>query len=137
MRYGGQLHIADFELAGEDYTFAPTITQAPSIAPSSLVKDKVSYLIRYAGEVRTVVNTPFQIENTGEALPMDGTVSYRLCMVDEVEGSKGEFNRMNFWIDEKVCVIRFCPPRPGVTSTLTTHECKSVCVDSLREPNGT
>ena len=132
MRYGGQLHITAFEAAGEDYTFAPTMTQAPSVSPSSLFKDKVAYVLRYAGEIRTVVYSPFQIENTGEILPMDGTVSYRLCMVDEVEGSKAEFqNRMNFLIDEQVSG-QICPTRRYFNTKSNHH--KQQCV-SIRYGN--
>jgi hypothetical protein len=46
--------------------------------------------VKYAGEVRTVINYPFQIDSTGEVLASDGIAEYQLCDVDEVEGRKSD-----------------------------------------------
>ena len=91
MTEGATLHIADFEDVEEDYTPAPSESFAPSSSPSNMIQDNVGYVIKYAGEVRTVVQAPFQIDGTGEVLPMDGSQTYKLCEVDEVEGSKAPF----------------------------------------------
>ena len=67
----------------------------------------IAYIVRYAGEIRTVINYPFQIDSTGEILAMDGSKQYRLCEVDEVEGKYGVFpNRMAFHIGGKCQYIR-------------------------------
>ena len=99
----GELHVADFRMIQDGYTSPPSTSASPSLAPSNLFQENTGYVIKYAGQVRTVIREPFQIDNTAELLPMDGTVSYRLCMLDEVEGDKAEFpNRMNFLINDKV-----------------------------------
>jgi len=91
MPEGATLHIADFDEVSEDYTPAPSESVAPSISPSNMIQDNVGYVIKYAGEIRTVIQAPFQIDGSGEVLPMDGSVKYKLCGVDEVEGSKAPF----------------------------------------------
>jgi hypothetical protein len=55
-----------------------------------LEEEHISYIVRYAGEVRTVINYPFQVDKTGVVLAMDGSRDYELCEVDEVEGRKAE-----------------------------------------------
>jgi hypothetical protein len=55
-----------------------------------LEEEHIAYIVRYAGEVRTVINYPFQVDKTGEVLAMDGSRDYELCEVDEVEGRKAE-----------------------------------------------
>jgi len=103
MSAGGELHVADFRMLQDEYTSPPSTSVSPTLAPSNLFAENVGYVLKYAGQVRTVIREPFQIDNTAEVLPMDGTVSYRLCVVDEVEGDKAGFpNRMNFLIDDKV-----------------------------------
>ena len=82
--------VAGFEELADDYTLAPSVSFAPSSSPTNLGEDNVAYVVKYAGEVRTVINYPFQIDSTGEVLAMDGNVEYQLCDVDEVEGRKSE-----------------------------------------------
>jgi len=66
--------------------------------------DNVAYIVRYAGEVRTIMRHPFQVDLTGEVLPMDGSRGYNLCDVDEVEGRLAEFpNRLSIMY-QKNCV---------------------------------
>ena len=101
MTEGAELHLADFGLVGEDYTTAPTTSMSPSMAPSTLHDDNVGYIVRYAGEIRTIVRWPFQIDKTGEVLPMDGTRKYRLCSVNEMEGPE-----MRFLVEAKVSLDR-------------------------------
>jgi len=86
----GEYSIAGFEEVGADYTDAPSMSVAPSASPTNLEKEHVAYIVRYAGEIRTVIKYPFQIDNDGTILPMDGTEEYELCEVDEVEGRKAE-----------------------------------------------
>lgn len=104
MTEGAELHLADFGLVGEDYTMSPTTSVSPSMAPSTLHDDNVGYIVRYAGEIRTIVRWPFQIDKTGEVLPMDGTRKYRLCgSVNEMQGSE-----MRFLVEAKVSLDRRC-----------------------------
>lgn len=90
MNLTGEYSVAGFEELADDYTFAPSVSFAPSSSPTNLVEDNIAYIVKYAGEVRTVINYPFQIDNTGEVLAMDGNAEYQLCDVDEVEGRKSE-----------------------------------------------
>jgi len=80
--------IAGFQDLGDDYTMAPSMSMMPSTSPTTLVQEHIAYVVRYAGEVRTVINYPFQIDLTGEVLPMNGSKAYELCEADEVEGRK-------------------------------------------------
>ena len=110
----GELLVSNFEfmgkhsVTGELFTEAPTISPAPSLQPSNLAAPpNMAYIVRYAGDIRTVINYPFQVDNTGEVLPMDGSKEYQLCEVDEVEGQYGIFpNRMSFLIGGKCVPIR-------------------------------
>jgi hypothetical protein len=86
----GEYSVAGFEELADDYTFAPSVSFAPSSSPTNLVEDNVAYIVKYAGEVRTVINYPFQIDSTGEVLASDGIAEYQLCDVDEVEGRKSD-----------------------------------------------
>lgn len=90
MDAGGEYRVADFAMMDEDYTTAPSLSLVPSSAPTNLIQTHIGYIVRYAGEIRTVVRHPFQVDATGEVLPMDGTDEYELCEVDEVEGRKAE-----------------------------------------------
>lgn len=109
---GGKLKIADFEMLNEDYTVPPSISMVPSSTPTNLIQTSVGYVVRYAGEIRTVIQYPFQVDKTGEILPMDGSRSYKLCgQIDEVEGMLSEFpNRMHFWYQQKCVAIRHGNP---------------------------
>ena len=110
----GELLVSNFEfmgkhsVAGEGFSEAPSISPAPSLQPSNMVAPpNMAYIVRYAGEIRTMMNYPFQVDNTGEVLPMDGSKEYQLCEVDEVEGQYGIFpNRMSFLIEGKCVPIR-------------------------------
>ena len=114
MPESAELRVSNFEftgdhsLTGEIITDSPTITFTPSIAPTNMKSPPhIAYIVRYAGEIRTVINYPFQIDSTGEILAMDGSKQYRLCKVDEVEGKYGVFpNRMAFNIKGKCQYIR-------------------------------
>lgn len=107
MNPAGEYAVTDFRVFGDDYTDAPSQSLAPSGSPTNLFRQHIGYVVRYAGEVRTVTRYPFQIDKTGEILDMTGSVEYQLCEVDEVEGKKAEFpNRMNFFIDGKCQPIR-------------------------------
>jgi hypothetical protein len=86
----GEYSIAGFQDLGDDYSVAPSSSVAPSAAPTNLEEEHISYIVRYAGEVRTVINYPFQVDKTGVVLAMDGSRDYELCEVDEVEGRKAE-----------------------------------------------
>lgn len=123
MNAGGELHVADFRMVQDEYTSPPSTSVSPSLAPSNLFQENIGYVLKYAGQVRTVIREPFQIDNTAEVLPMDGTVSYRLCMVDEVEGDKAGFpNRMNFLINDKVRYVFHTDIQPGVISPLNSRQ---------------
>ena len=110
----GELLVSNFEfmgdhsLTGETHTESPTVTTVPSLQPSNLVApDYIRYIVRYAGDIRTMINYPFQVDGTGEILPMDGSKQYRLCEIDEVEGKYGVFpNRMGFFIGGRCVAIR-------------------------------
>jgi hypothetical protein len=80
--------IAGFQDLGDDNTMAPSMSMMPSTSPTNLVQEHIAYVVRYAGEVRTVINYPFQVDITGEVLPMNGSKAYELCKADEVEGRK-------------------------------------------------
>ena len=101
MDAGGELRLADFEtIDPHTYTSAPTVTTIPSLSPSILQTSNIGYVLRYAGEVRTVVRSPFQVDKTGERLPMDR--NYRLCGgTDEIIGG-----RLNVRYKEKCVAIR-------------------------------
>ena len=86
----GEYAVADFEVYGEDYTNAPSQSLSPSQSPTNLYEELIGYVVRYAGEVRTVIRQPFQVDQTGEVLAMDGSTEYHLCELDEVEGRKAE-----------------------------------------------
>lgn len=78
----------------------PSISSSPSAAPTNMVAEDTAYILKYAGEVRTVIRHPFQLERNGEFLDMGGRTQYELCEVDEIEGRKVGFpNRMNFWLN--------------------------------------
>ena len=100
IKSGGEIRVANFEEVNEDFTYAPSFSMAPSSSPTNTVAENAAYVVKYAGEVRTIVRHPFQVDNTGEILPMDGSEEYQLCEVDEVEGRKIEYpNRMNFFLN--------------------------------------
>ena len=102
---GGEIHIADFtEENPELISMAPSISTSPSSSPTNLFDDNVAYIVRYAGEIRTIMRHPFQVDLTGEILPMDGSRKYNLCDADEVEGRVAEFpNRLSVMY-QKNCV---------------------------------
>ena len=110
----GELLVSNFEfigehsLTGETHTYSPTVTTVPSLQPSNMVApDYIRYIVRYAGDIRTMINYPFQVDGTGEILPMDGSKQYQLCEIDEVEGKYGIFpNRMGFLIGGRCVAIR-------------------------------
>lgn len=111
----GELRVADFAIIGENYfahrTLSPSTSSAPSMFPTNLHESSVGYVLRYAGEIRTVIRYPFQVDGTGEILPMDGSLDYRLCLADEVEGRKVGFpNRMSFWYKKKCVAVRHGNP---------------------------
>ncbi|KAL7554934.1 hypothetical protein ACHAWF_018496 [Thalassiosira exigua] len=118
----GELSVASFENFGDDYTDAPSMSLAPSSAPSNLIQQHIAYIVKYAGEVRTIVRAPFQMDNTGEVLAMDGSREYQLCEVDEVEGLKAEFpNRMNFFINGRCSPIRGGNPTVDLDPNFVNH----------------
>lgn len=85
----------------------PSTSLVPSFSPTTLGLEDVAYIVRYAGFVRTLVKNPFQIDATGEVLPMDGSVEYELCGVEEVEGSLSELPKgLSFIIDGSCTSIR-------------------------------
>ena len=88
--------ISGFQEIGDDYTDAPSTSYLPSSSPTTLVEEHTAYIVSYAGEVRTVINYPFQVDATGEILSMNGTREYQLCDVDEVEGRVAEVSNVNF-----------------------------------------
>ena len=90
MNATGEFSIAGFQELGDTYTDSPSTSTAPSSAPTNLEEEDIAYIVSYAGEVRTVIKYPFQIDSTGEVLDMNGTDEFQLCEVDEVEGRKAE-----------------------------------------------
>ena len=90
MSASGEFSIAGFQDLGDTYTDAPSTSTAPSSAPTNLEEEEIAYIVSYAGEVRTVIKYPFQIDSTGVVLDMNGTKEFQLCEVDEVEGRKAE-----------------------------------------------
>lgn len=105
---GGEIHIADFREEDPDIiTMAPSVSMSPSSSPTNLVNPDVAYVVRYAGEVRTIVRHPFQVDLTGEILPMDGSRGYNLCDADEVEGRESEFpNRLSIMYQQNCVRLR-------------------------------
>ena len=91
-----------------DSTTAPTDSLVPSSSPTTLSNENTAYIIRYAGEIRTVIKHPFQIDGTGEVLPMDSSARYTLCDVDEFEGALAKYpaNKMSFFINDQCRNIR-------------------------------
>lgn len=55
-----------------------------SASPTNLIQEHTAYIVRYAGEIRTLLRYPFQIDKTGEVLSMQPGAEYQLCEVDEV-----------------------------------------------------
>lgn len=85
----------------------PSMSLVPSFSPTTLDVEDVAFIVRYAGLIRTVVKRPFQIDETGEVLPMDGSVEYVLCEVEEIEGSTSEnWKGLGFVVDGKCARIR-------------------------------
>jgi hypothetical protein len=85
----------------------PSMSLVPSYSPTTLNLEGVAYIVRYAGLVRTVLKRPFQIAETGEVLPMDGSVEYVLCEVEEIEGSLSESHKgLGFLVDDECTRIR-------------------------------
>ena len=65
-----------------------------------------AYVLRFAGQVRTVVRKPFELVRNGEELPMDDA-SYKLCLVDEIEGSARDYpDRLAFLINDVCELVR-------------------------------
>ena len=95
MNATGEYSIAGFQELDYDYTYAPSTSYAPSSTPTNLEEEHIAYVVSYAGQVRTVIKYPFQIDATGEVLAMNGTKEYQLCEVDEVEGRKAEVSDFN------------------------------------------
>lgn len=96
--------------------------KVPSSSPTNLIHEDIAYIVRYAGEVRTIIRHPFQIDETGEVLPMNGSVSYQLCEVDEVEGRLAEYpNRMNFKIGNRCLKIRGGNPTVDLDPRFINH----------------
>lgn len=63
-----------------------------------------AYLLRFGGHVRTVLRQPFELLSNGRALLMD-RASYKLCLVDEIEGSAREYpDRLGLLIND-VCEL--------------------------------
>ena len=101
-----ELRLADFAGAEESLKPSASPTDRPSTSPTDIYNYEQAYIVQYAGEIRTVVRHPFQIDSTGEVLPMDGSQEFELCGVEEVEGIHahlGEQNALRFLI-EGVCV---------------------------------
>lgn len=96
MEAGGEYRVTDFAMESGDYTPSPSMSLAPSGSPTNLFEEHIGYIVRYAGEVRTVVRQPFVVDKTGERLPMNETAEYKLCEVDEVEGRKAEVRVLPF-----------------------------------------
>lgn len=113
---GGEIHIADFqEEEPEVITFAPSTSANPSSSPTNLVYPDLAYIVRYAGEIRTIMRRPFQVDLTGEILPMDGSRGYNLCDVDEVEGRLSDFpNRLSITYKENCVRLRGGNPTVSV-----------------------
>ena len=116
---GGEIHIADFTEEDPDImTDSPSISTSPSSSPTNMIDEDVAYIVRYAGEIRTIVRHPFQVDLTGEILPMDGSRGYNLCDADEVEGRLAEFpNRLSIMYQNNCVRLRGGNPtvrRPNV-----------------------
>jgi hypothetical protein len=87
--------IAGFHKLGDDYTDAPLTSFLPSASPTTFVEEHTAYVVSYAGEVRTIINYPFQIDSLGEVLAMNGTRENQLGDVDEVEGRVAGVSNVN------------------------------------------
>lgn len=98
--------VTNFEVFGEDVavTQAPSTSKSPSWSPTNLIVESVGYVVKYNGEVRTVIPYPFQIDKTGEILADGPRKRYQLCEADEVEGRKAEVSR-HFASSRFVCAI--------------------------------
>ena len=115
MPNSGSLRIANFHDLQSGATVPPSLSYVPSYSPTTLMVEDVAYIVRYAGQIRTVVKLPFRIESTGEVLPMDGSVEYVLCDVEEVEGSLSELPKgLGFIVDGK------CESIKGGNPTVST-----------------
>jgi len=126
MDQAGELQLSNFEfvgehsLTGETLSLSPTISHSPTDKPTMHHSEgNIRYVIRYAGEIRTMTTYPLQLD-TGEQLVMDGVRQYELCQVDEVEGKYGIYpNRMNFVVGGKCRAIR-CVNCHVITSYVIT-----------------
>lgn len=117
MAVGEEFAISGFYDLGDDYTDAPSTSMVPSSSPTRLFQEHIGYVIRYAGEIRTVIRYPFQNHNTGEIYKMDGSREFELCDIDEVEGMKADYeNKMNFWIGKRCVPIRNGNPTVRLTA---------------------
>jgi hypothetical protein len=112
----GLLRIANFHDL-QATSVPPSMSLVPSSSPTTLTVEDVAYIVSYAGSVRTVLKSPFQIDATGEVLPMDGSVEYELCQVDEVEGSLSDSPKgLGFIVDNNCEAIRGGNPSVSLTS---------------------
>ena len=61
MATGGELQLSNFEFVGENsltgemFTNPPTITNVPSPVPPNSILDNTAYVVRYGGDIRTVI----------------------------------------------------------------------------------
>ena len=118
MPNSGSLRIANFHDLKQD-SVPPSLSLVPSYAPTTLHVEDVAYIVRYAGLVRTVMKHPFQIDSTGEVLPMDGSVEYSLCDVEETEGSLSNLTKgLGFIVDGRCTNIR--GGNPSVSALMLT-----------------
>ena len=106
MPNSASLRIADFHDLKQG-SVPPSMSIVPSYAPTTLDIEDIAYIVRYAGSIRTLVKRPFQIDETGEVLPMDGSIEYTLCEVEEVEGKLSEsWKGLGFVVDGLCTRIR-------------------------------
>ena len=116
-----ELEVGAFADVTGNYSEAPSASLAPSSSPTNLFVQHVGYVVRYAGEVRTVIRYPFQIDTTGEVLNMNGRREYELCEVDEVEWTKAEVSsRESFLGAASGFEISFTIARPNLHHASST-----------------
>eukprot|EP00804_Cyclotella_cryptica_P005395 CCRYP_017085-RA/>CCRYP_017085-RA protein AED:0.06 eAED:0.06 QI:162/1/1/1/1/0.96/28/3961/2317 len=135
MSNSASLRLANFHDLRET-TVPPSVSLVPSSAPTTLNIQDVAYIVRYAGLIRTVLKRPFQIDETGEVLPMDGSVEYVLCEVEEVEGRLSESPKgLSFVIDDQCTRIRGGNPTVDLDPRYVNYT--ELFILDLSDPNAT
>lgn len=74
----GEFSVTNFEMIGDECTDAPSSSVASSSSPTRLDQKHLGHVVKYVGEVRTVVRAPLQIDKTEEVLQTTPGKEYQL-----------------------------------------------------------